>query len=74
MTQRIPRRAAIGWLRAAAAAPLFGPAEARPLEMSVWKTAVGLNGFQSGTRKYHKNYPIWEVLDWFSTVLIRIFF
>jgi len=42
--------------------------------MSVWKTAVGLNGFQSGTRKYHKNYPIWEVLDWFSTVLIRIFF
>ena len=30
---------------------------------SVWKTAVGLNGFQSGSRKYKKNYPIWEVLD-----------
>ena len=28
-----------------------------------WKTAVGLNGFQSGTRKYQKTYPIWEVLD-----------
>lgn len=28
-----------------------------------WKTAVGLNGFQSGTRKYGKTYPIWEVLD-----------
>jgi len=28
-----------------------------------WKTAVGLNGFQSGARKYKKNYPIWEVLD-----------
>jgi len=30
---------------------------------SSWKTAVGLNGFQSGARKYQKNYPIWEVLD-----------
>jgi sugar phosphate isomerase/epimerase len=28
-----------------------------------WKTAVGLNGFQSGTRKYKANYPIWEVAD-----------
>jgi sugar phosphate isomerase/epimerase len=28
-----------------------------------WKTAIGLNGFQSGSRKYKKNYPIWEVLD-----------
>lgn len=26
-----------------------------------WKVAVGLNGFQSGTRKYKKTYPIWEV-------------
>jgi sugar phosphate isomerase/epimerase len=26
-----------------------------------WKVAVGLNGFQSGTRKHKKNYPIWEV-------------
>ncbi len=28
-----------------------------------WKTAVGLNGFQSGTRKYKKDFPIWEVTD-----------
>jgi sugar phosphate isomerase/epimerase len=28
-----------------------------------WKTAMGLNGFESGTRKYKKVYPIWEVLD-----------
>jgi sugar phosphate isomerase/epimerase len=28
-----------------------------------WKTAVGLNGFQSGTRKYKENFPIWEILD-----------
>lgn len=33
---------------------------------SIWKTAIGLNGFQSGTRKYKKNYPIWEVLDFAS--------
>jgi len=25
-----------------------------------------LNGFQSGSRKYKKNYPIWEVLDFAS--------
>ncbi len=31
-----------------------------------WKTAIGLNGFQSGTHKYKKNYPIWEVLDFAS--------
>ena len=31
-----------------------------------WKTAIGLNGFQSGSHKYHKNYPIWEVLDFAS--------
>lgn len=30
---------------------------------SVWSTAVGLNGFQSGSHKYRKNYPIWEVLE-----------
>lgn len=28
-----------------------------------WKTAVGLNGFQSGAHKYKKTYPLWEVLD-----------
>ncbi|MCC6235165.1 MAG: sugar phosphate isomerase/epimerase [Verrucomicrobiales bacterium] len=28
-----------------------------------WKTAIGLNGFHSGAAKYHKNYPLWEVLD-----------
>lgn len=27
---------------------------------------MGLNGFESGIRKYHKNYPIWEILDFAS--------
>ncbi len=31
-----------------------------------WKTAVGLNSFESGVRKYKKTYPIWEVLDFLS--------
>ncbi|MCS1411802.1 MAG: hypothetical protein M2R45_05004 [Verrucomicrobia subdivision 3 bacterium] len=25
-----------------------------------WETAVGLNGFAYGRRKYQANYPIWE--------------
>ena len=28
-----------------------------------WKTAIGLNGFSSASRKYKKTFPIWEVLD-----------
>lgn len=28
-----------------------------------WRTAVGLNGFESSGRKYGRNYPLWEVLD-----------
>ena len=31
-----------------------------------WKTAIGLNGFLSGSSTYNKNYPIWEVLDFGS--------
>ncbi len=27
-----------------------------------WKTAIGLNGFASGERKYQRRYPIWEIL------------
>lgn len=59
---RIPRRTAVRWLGAALAAPLASRAAAAS-DPSPWKTAVGLNGFQSGTHKYHKTYPIWEVLD-----------
>lgn len=28
-----------------------------------WKTAIGLNGFQSSSAKFKKNYPLWEILD-----------
>lgn len=39
-----------------AAAPAGPPA-------AKWKTAIGLNGFQSGTAKYQKKYLIWEILE-----------
>ena len=32
----------------------------------LWKTAIGLNGFASSSRKFGKTYPIWEVLDFMS--------
>jgi sugar phosphate isomerase/epimerase len=47
----------------AASLAIAGCASVRSGSTPGWKTAVGLNGFQSGTRKYGKNYPIWEVLD-----------
>lgn len=33
-----------------------------------WKTAFGLNGFSSASRKYQKTFPIWEVLDFASNL------
>ena len=59
----VDRRTALKLLAssvAASALPLPSGAQARAEK---WKTAIGLNGFQSGSRKYKKNYPIWEVLD-----------
>lgn len=44
---------------AAGATPDAPVASANPR----WRTAVGLNGFESSARKYQKQYPIWEVLD-----------
>jgi len=67
-TSTIPRREALKRLSGLVALSAL----ARPGTLlaadnkSVWKTAVGLNGFQSGSHKYKKNYPIWEVLDFAS--------
>lgn len=65
----MPRRAAVKLLGSAlllAGAP--APTQAAAAK-SIWKVAVGLNGFQSGTRKYKKNYPIWEVPDPYDACL-----
>ena len=50
----------------ALAAPALAAAAAAEAKAPSWKTAIGLNGFQSGSAKYRKNYPIWEVLDFAS--------
>ncbi len=63
MNPPIHRRAALKLIAAAATAPAFSFAADSKTQSTKWKTAVGLNGFQSGSRKYGKNYPIWEVLD-----------
>lgn len=38
------------------------PTPPPPSTNPIWKTAVGLNGFESSGRKYRRTYPIWEVL------------
>ena len=55
MDRRIHRRTALQ-LMAAAVGPAFGFAAEAKRSSAKWKTAVGLNGFQSGSRKYKKNY------------------
>jgi len=44
----------------ASAAPSISTAQAK---QRGWKTAFGLNGFASASRKYKTTFPIWEVLD-----------
>jgi sugar phosphate isomerase/epimerase len=60
------RRQAARLLTLVAAAPFLTTTSPAVASKSIWKVAVGLNGFQSGSHKYKKNYPIWEVLDFAS--------
>lgn len=58
------RRSALTGLFASAAAAVVAPfARAGSPRNPLWRTAVGLNGFESAGRKYGKTFPIWEVLD-----------
>ncbi len=43
----------------ATASSLSGTTTRNPL----WRTAVGLNGFESASRKYGKTFPLWEILE-----------
>ena len=63
MNPKTSRRTVLATLGAALAAPSVLANKIPTGGKARWKTAVGLNGFQSGTRKYQKTYPIWEVLD-----------
>ena len=64
--QSLTRREAIQRLTGALALPLVANMALADGPRPRWKTAVGLNSFESGTRKYKKNYPIWEVLDFLA--------
>jgi sugar phosphate isomerase/epimerase len=66
MTSPLDRRTALKLLTTSVAASALSLGAAAQPESRKWRTAVGLNGFQSGARKYRKNYPIWEVLDFAS--------
>jgi sugar phosphate isomerase/epimerase len=66
MNHAITRRSALKTLGTTVAAAALPLAAADPPAAGRWKLAVGLNGFQSGSHKYKKNYPIWEVLDFAS--------
>ena len=62
----MPRRTALELMGGILALPILGGTAMAAGQKAIWKTAVGLNGFQSGSRKYKKNYPIWEVLNFAS--------
>lgn len=57
------RRSALKIFAAAAAILQSQTRADRESPTPIWKTSVGLNGFESSSRKYKKNYPIWEILD-----------
>ncbi len=60
------RRDALKMLGTGACLSAVGPVRAGQSEEPRWKTAAGLNGFSSSSRKYEKTYPIWEILDFAS--------
>jgi len=64
------RRQALKLLGAACWTSAVAPASAGQPDPDAkkprWKTAVGLNGFASSSRKYGATFPIWEVLDFAS--------
>ncbi|RJP21210.1 MAG: sugar phosphate isomerase/epimerase [Candidatus Omnitrophota bacterium] len=60
------RRKAIQILSSAFILPSTASLSAKSEKPDKWNMAFGLNGFASGTHKYQKNYPIWEILDFAS--------
>jgi sugar phosphate isomerase/epimerase len=57
------RRDVLKTLGAAFLTSLISSASTAQTKRRGWKTAFGLNGFASSSKKYKKNFPIWEVLD-----------
>ena len=50
-------------LAGAASLGALAAAGAPPKGKRRWRTAFGLNGFMSSSRRYKQTFPIWEVLD-----------
>jgi hypothetical protein len=61
MLSKIHRRTALNMIGSTFVVPMLSLSAAfqtaKPPQ-SKWKTAIGLNGFQSGSRKYKNNYPL----------------
>ena len=66
MKPSMKRRSALKLMGTALAACGAATAGLAATPNARWKVAIGLNGFQSGSHKYKKTYPIWEVLDFAS--------
>jgi len=63
-----PSRRTLLKLAGSALASSFLPTQALATERTrLWRTAVGLNGFESAGRKYQRIFPLWEILDFAST-------
>jgi sugar phosphate isomerase/epimerase len=57
------RRDALKAMGAAVLASATASLHSEQAKPAGWRTAFGLNGFASSSRKYNKVFPIWEVLD-----------
>lgn len=57
------RRDAIKTLGAALLVSAGSSASEEKTKLGPWRTAFGLNGFASSSKKYGKTFPIWEILD-----------
>ncbi len=60
------RRDALKVVSSALCASLAAKTQGAEKPESPWKSAIGLNGFASASRKYGKTYPIWEILHFAS--------
>lgn len=62
-TKGTSRRSALKVFAAAAAILQSKSHDGQESPAPIWKTSVGLNGFESSSRKYKKSFPIWDILD-----------
>ena len=66
MTCQVNRRDALKLAGSAACVGTAGLVSAAQPKKPRWKSAIGLNGFESASNKYGKKFAIWDVLDFAS--------